>query len=66
VAIWSAPYPECVDEIGRWICGGALAASSFHTTIETVPSHAADWAAAVARWRGMATEVRFFGPEGVQ
>jgi hypothetical protein len=66
IAVWAAPFPECQDDIGTWICDEALAGSSFQTVIETVPSRAAEWHEFVARWKGQRTEVRFFGPEGVQ
>ncbi len=66
LAVWTAPFPEFVDDIGTWICAEALAGSSFQTTIETVPSRAAEWQEFVTRWKGPRTQVRFFGPEGVQ
>jgi hypothetical protein len=66
IAIWSAPYPDCQDDIGAWMVSAANAGSPFQTLIETTPLRAAEWGAAIARWKGPTTVVRFFGPEVVQ
>jgi hypothetical protein len=66
IAVWSAPYPEFGDDIGNWICDEALAGSPCCTIVETVPARAAEWREFIARLKGPRTEVRFFGPEGVQ
>jgi hypothetical protein len=66
LAVWAAPFPEFQDDIGKWICDEALAGSPFCTIVETVPSRAAEWREFITRWKGPRTEVRFFGPEGVQ
>jgi hypothetical protein len=66
IAIWSVPYPANRDDIRIWMLGAANAGSPFQTIIETTPSRAYEWAAAIARWKGSETEVRFFGPTGVQ
>jgi hypothetical protein len=66
VAIWTAPFPDYRDDVATWMVDTANAGSTFQTIIETVPSRAAEWAAAVDRWKDRDTEVRFFGPEGIQ
>jgi hypothetical protein len=44
----------------------ALNGARFQTTIETVPYRAAEWREMTTRYKGSTTEIRTFGPGGVQ
>jgi hypothetical protein len=63
IAVWSSSYPDDIPAFSEWL---DTRTGSFHTTIETTPSRAAEWGQAVARWKKNDAAVRFFGPEGAQ
>ncbi|SFI39779.1 hypothetical protein [Bradyrhizobium sp. Gha] len=66
IAIWCEPGSSFYDNVGGWLVSAANAGSKFQTIINTTPSQAEAWRAAVDRWKGRNCEVRLFGPEGLQ
>jgi hypothetical protein len=60
IAIWSATYPQCADDVGRWGVGAANEGAHFVTTIETNEDRAPEWAALVARWKRKSCRVVLF------
>jgi hypothetical protein len=63
IVIWSAPYPQCADDVGRWGVGAANEGAHFVTTIETNEDRAPEWAALVARWKRKSCPVKMFSTE---
>jgi hypothetical protein len=69
IAIWSAPFPEFYDDVGRAGMQAVDDGRWFLVTIETTAERAPEWAAFVQRWKRKTTPVRVYGPEiagGVQ
>jgi hypothetical protein len=66
IGIWSEPGTEHYHDIGEWLVNAAHTGARFQTTINTTPRHAGAWRAAIDRWKGRNSEVRVFGPEGLQ
>lgn len=60
IAIWSATYPQCADDFGRWGVGTANDGARFITTIETTEERATEWAALAARWKRKSCTVKMF------
>lgn len=60
IAVWSATYPQCADDFGRWGVGAANAGARFITTIETTEDRAPEWVALVARWKRKSCAVEMF------
>src|SRR5262249_28057175 len=51
IAIWSAPFPQFVEEVGMWSERAVEEGARFRTTIETTAARAPDWANIVRRWK---------------
>ena len=60
IAIWSATYPQCADDVGRWGVGAADEGAHFVTTIETNEDRAPEWAALIERWKRKDRPVALF------
>jgi hypothetical protein len=66
IALWCEQGTSLHSEVGAWTVNTAHAGSRFQTIINATPEHAANWLAYIHRWKGRNSEVRMFGPEGLQ
>ena len=66
IAVWCERGKDHHEAVLEWLVNSAAAGSRFQTTIFTTPLHGDAWRIAVDRWKGRNSEVRMFGPEGLQ
>jgi hypothetical protein len=66
IALWCELGTSRHHDICEWLVNAAHAGARFQTTISTTPADAEDWRTFVDRWKGRNSEVRVFGPEGLQ
>jgi hypothetical protein len=63
IHVWSAPFSQRSDDLGRDALADVNTGSRFLTTIETTEPEAPAWLRYVERWKQSATPVRVYGPE---
>jgi hypothetical protein len=62
ILLWSAPFPDLLDELGRDIVESAAAGVRFQTTIETNPDDVPTWFRWAQRWKRKTARLQVYGP----